>query len=321
MNQVRMSFVMATTMDRTGARNQDRDRVTFAARTAAIVNSMPSVVGENLLGEFLKARRALLRPQDAGLPEFGRRRVSGLRRDELALLAGVSEAYLVRLEQGRDRHPSEQVLDALARALQLDADTTAHLHLLARRTAAPARPRRRRGSERVAPGTQALLDAWSGMPAYLIGRRVDVLASNRLAVALSPFYRPGGNLVRAIFRDDEARSFFVDWEAVARQAVASLRAAAGADVDDPALTELVGELSLHSEDFRRLWARHDARPTTQQVKRLLHPLVGPLELRRHALSVAGADGQLMLAYQPAPGSPSERALALLATLAAEPSIR
>src|SRR5262249_40820830 len=158
------------------------------------LRTMPSAVGENLLGEFLKARRALLRPRDADLPEFGRRRVSGLRRDELALLAGVSEAYLVRLEQGRDRHPSEQVLDALARALPPAPAGPPPRPGPAPRTAAPPRPRRRRGPERVAPGTQALLEGWSEMPASLVGRRVDVLAANRLAEALSPFYRPGSNL-------------------------------------------------------------------------------------------------------------------------------
>ena len=268
---------------------------------------------DNALGEFLKARRALVRPEDAGLPDAGRRRVPGLRRDELAMLAGVSEPYLVRLEQGRDRHPSEQVLDALARALRLDAGTTAHLHELARR--APRRRPRRRTPERLPAGTQALLDAWPTIPAYVVGRRLDVLASNAVARALSPMYRPGANLVREIFLEDEARSFFVDWAQVARGAVAALRAAAGADLDDPALRELVGELSLHSDAFRRLWARHDARATTPEVKRLVHPLVGRLELRRQALGVTGADGQLLLAYQADPDSPSERALALLASMA------
>jgi transcriptional regulator with XRE-family HTH domain len=274
------------------------------------------MAGSRALGEFIKARRAQLAPEAAGLEAYGRRRVSGLRRDELALLAGISEPYLVRLEQGRDRHPSAQVLDALARALALDEDATAHLHELGRAAGAPRR--RKRTPERVAPGTDRLLAAWTDVPAYLRGRRLDVLAANDLAIALSPIYRPGSNLLRAIFLDPEARELYVEWDTIARQAVAALRAVTGPDADDPALAELVGDVSIRSEEFRRLWARHDIRPTRDDVKRLRHPLVGDLELRRHALAVPGADGQLVIAYQAEAGSASERALRLLAGLTATP---
>ncbi|MFG1824331.1 helix-turn-helix domain-containing protein [Microbispora bryophytorum] len=267
--------------------------------------------GTNALGSFLKARRALVRPEDAGLPALGRRRVAGLRRDELAALAGVSLAYLTRLEQGRDRNPSEQVLDALGAALRLDADLTAHLHALARDASRPNGGPARRARERPAPGAGSLLDAWVGIPAYLRGRRFDVLAANAPAMALAPMYRPGRNLVRDVFLDPYARALFPQWDAVAADSVAALRAVAGADLGDPALRELVEELSAASEDFRRLWERHDVRPTRYETKEFAHPVAGPLVLRRHSLTVAGTDGQVVIAYQVEPGTPSAAALARL----------
>ncbi|WP_169949095.1 helix-turn-helix domain-containing protein [Microbispora sp. H11081] len=267
--------------------------------------------GTNALGSFLKARRALVRPEDAGLPAFGRRRVAGLRRDELAALAGVSLAYLTRLEQGRDRNPSEQVLDALGAALRLDADLTAHLHALARDASRPNGGPARRPPERPAPGAGSLLDAWVGVPAYLRGRRFDVLAANARAMALAPMYRPGRNLVRDVFLDPYARALFPQWDAVAAGSVAALRAVASADLGDPALRELVEELSAASEDFRRLWERHDVRPTRDETKEFAHPVAGPLVLRRHSLTVAGTDGQVVIAYQAEPGTPSAAALARL----------
>ncbi|MEU8176443.1 helix-turn-helix domain-containing protein [Microbispora hainanensis] len=292
--------------------------------------------GTNALGSFLKARRALVRPEDAGLPAIGRRRVAGLRRDELAALAGVSLAYLTRLEQGRDRNPSEQVLDALGAALRLDADLTAHLHALARDASRPyggppRRPGERPAPERPAPGHPApehpapehpapehpasgardLLDAWASIPAYLRGRRFDVLAANAAAIALAPMYRPGRNLVRDVFLDPGARALFPRWDAVAAGSVAALRAVAGTGLDDPALRELVEELSAASGDFRRLWERHDVRPTRNETKEFAHPVAGPLVLRRHSLAVGGTDGQVVIAYQAEPGTPSAAALARL----------
>ncbi|GAB3163515.1 Transcriptional regulator, contains XRE-family HTH domain [Microbispora rosea] len=265
--------------------------------------------GTNALGSFIKARRALVRPEDAGLPALGRRRVAGLRRDELAALAGVSLAYLTRLEQGRDRNPSEQVLDALGAALRLDADLTTHLHALARDASRPNGGQARRPRDRPAPGAGSLLDAWVGIPAYLRGRRFDVLAANGPAMALAPMYRPGRNLVRDVFLDPGARALFPQWGAVAAGSAAALRA--GADLGDPALRELVEELSAASEDFRRLWERHDVRPTRDETKEFAHPVAGPLVLRRHSLTVGGTDGQVVIAYQAEPGTPSAAALARL----------
>jgi transcriptional regulator with XRE-family HTH domain len=267
---------------------------------------MPS---DNRLGEFLRARREVAQPGDLGLPDPGRRRVPGLRREEVAMLAGVSADYYVRLEQGRDRHPSEQVLEALARVLGLDDDATGHLHELARPT-----PRRRRSAakaERVDAGVLRLLDSWHTTPAVVFGRYMDVLAANTLAIALNRCSVPGVNQVRAIFLDPEAREIFPEWDVVAADTVASLRAAAGTDLDDPRLTELVGELSLKSPEFGRLWARHDVRIKTRGIKRFAHPMVGDLTLGFESLAINGSPGQTLAVYHAEPGSPSEHALALL----------
>jgi transcriptional regulator with XRE-family HTH domain len=271
---------------------------------------------ENRIGEYLRARRELMRPEDAGIAVNRRRRVSGLRRNELALLAGISTEYYTRLEQGRDRHPSAQVLDALARALQLDQEAAAHLHELA----APAPRRRRRRVERVPPGLVQLLQAWHTTPAYVHGRRMDVLAANPLARALSPMFEPGGNVLRAVLLDPAVQALFDGWEERLGAVVAALRAEAGPDVDDPELNELVGELSVRSEAFRRLWSRHDVRAQVGGgVHRLQHPQVGELELHYEKFAVAGAGGQTLVIYHAEPGSRSEQALALLASIAPAPS--
>ncbi len=212
----------------------------------------------NAIGEFLRARRQLLRPEDVGLPDVDRRRVPGLRRSELAMLVGISTEYYVRLKQGRDRHPSTLVLDALARALQLDEHATAHLHQLA----APA-PRRtpRRRTEKVPAQIDALLRSLDRTtPAYVNDRLMNVLAANELATAVLPLLVPGNNFVRAIFLDPVARELYDDIEGRQAAAAAGLRAFAGPDVEDPELTELVGELSVKSPDFRRLRSRHDVKP-------------------------------------------------------------
>jgi transcriptional regulator with XRE-family HTH domain len=266
------------------------------------------VVSGNRLGEYLKARRALVRPDEAGLRENGRRRVAGLRRGELAALAGISEQYLVRLEQGRDRHPSAQVLTALGRALHLDADAVAHLH----RLAAPAPGAA--GPEVLAEGLQELLDAWTGVPAYVRGRHFDVLASNALARKLVPAHRPGRNLVRDVFLDPPTRAWYANWPEVARATVAALRAAVGAASDDPALRQLVADVSEGSATFRDLWARHDVHPTRDETKLFNHPRLGQFALRRHVLQIAGSGGQVIIAYRPEPGSPGEDGLTRLAAL-------
>ena len=272
---------------------------------------------ENRIGEFLRARREQLRPEEVGIPELGgRRRVPGLRREELAMLAGVSADYYVRLETGRDQHPSEQVLDALAQALRLDDDATVHLHELAR--PAPRRRRARARAERVRPGVLRLLDAWPQTPAYVSGRRMDVLAVNPLATALNPAFVPGNNLVRwAFFDETTARALYPDFETIAANTVAWLRATVGPDPDDPQLIELIGELSLKSELFRRLWARHDVLEKSDGNARIIHPLVGPLDLRYETFAVNGADGQVLMAFHAEPDSASERAVALLASIVAD----
>lgn len=267
----------------------------------------------NTIGEYLRARRELIQPADVGLQEFGRRRVPGLRREEVAMLAGVSADYYVRLEQGRDHHPSEQVLDALARALQLDADAKEHLHRLARPELQRRRPRP--APERVPDGIAALIAAWSETPAFLHGRYLDVLAANRLMTALAPFCRPGVNLVRAAFFDPAVRELHGNWERTTESAVASLRALTGPDVDDPRLAELVGELSVRSERFRQLWGRHDVRPKTPGNEIFHHPQVGTLSLRYEKLTIEANDGQALLAYHAEPGTESAEKLALLARMA------
>ncbi|MFI6072779.1 helix-turn-helix domain-containing protein [Actinoplanes sp. NPDC051343] len=264
----------------------------------------------NLIGEYLRARRELIRPEDVGLPANGHRRVPGLRRDELAMLAGISTEYYTRLEQGRDRRPSPQVLDAVARALGLDDDATAHLHALG----TPEAPRRRR-AERVRPGVQQLLDAWTGTPAYVQSPLQDVLAANRLAMLLSPVFRPGGNILRSVLLDPEVQKLLPDWPQRVGSLIAALRAMVGPDVDDPRLTDLVGELSVKSDVFRRLWPRHDARPHPGGGKHhMRHPIAGDLELFYEKFAVTGSDGQLLVVYRAAPGSPTEDALALLGSL-------
>ncbi|WP_222193060.1 helix-turn-helix domain-containing protein [Modestobacter italicus] len=271
-------------------------------------------MAENLIGEYLRARREQVRPEDVGVPVTNHRRVPGLRRDELAMLAGVSTEYYTRLEQGRDRHPSAQVLDAVARALGLDGASTAHLHDLA--DPAPRRRRAQRRAERVRPSVTQLIASWEHTPAFVQGRHLDVLAANRLAVALSPLFTPGTNLLRTVLLEPGSFGSTAELEAAAVDLVAVLRSAAGPDVDDPRLAELVGELSVRSDLFRRLWARHDVRRHPGGgVYRMQHPQVGDLELRYDKFSVADADDQVLVVYQAEPGSRSAESLALLATIA------
>jgi transcriptional regulator with XRE-family HTH domain len=270
---------------------------------------------ENPIGEYLRARRELVRPEDVELPDAGsHRRVPGLRREEVAMLAGVSADYYVRLEQGRDQHPSAQVLDALARALQLDDYATAHLH----RLAAPPVRRRRRSlrPEKVPASILQLITSWSHTPAYVYGRYMDVLAANPLATAVAPYHAPGHNLVRAAFLDPRVRDMYGNWEYVTESTVAGLRALVGPDVDDPRLNELVGELSVRSERFRQLWARHDARPKRSGTSRLDHPQVGPLELSYEKLPIPDTNCQTLVIYHAEPGSRTAQALTLLAAAAA-----
>jgi transcriptional regulator with XRE-family HTH domain len=279
-----------------------------------MVVSFQEVNQTSLVGEYLRARRELVRPEDVGLTPSARRRVPGLRREEVAMLAGVSIDYYIRLEQGRDQHPSGHVLDALARTLQLDADATAHLHSL---SAPASRPRRRaRRTERVPAGIRQLVESWSDTPAYVQGRNLDVLAANPLATAIAPYYETGKNLLRVVFLEERFRDSFPDWDQTTEGIVAALRARIGPNVDDPELNELIGELSVHSDRFRRLWARHDARIKRTGRTTIDHPLVGRIELGYEKLPIPDAEGQILVVYHAIQGSESASRLALLAGIAA-----
>lgn len=263
------------------------------------------------LGDYLRARRELVRPEDVGLRVSGRRRVPGLRREELALLAGISSDYYLRLEQGRDHHPSAQVLDALARALHLDAEATAYLHALSRPKASTARVI---GHERAPASIERIIGRWPNTPAYVQGHYLDVIAANELATAVSPVFQPGINLVRAVFCDPELRSSVPDWEDLAEAAAGRLRVRVGPDVDDPRLVELVDELCARSEEFRRSWARHDVAVAAPRVFRFNHPLVGPLALNIERFPVSGTESQTLVIWHADPDSATERALRRLAQL-------
>ncbi|WP_371780992.1 helix-turn-helix transcriptional regulator [Streptosporangium subroseum] len=269
---------------------------------------------DKLLGEFLRARREVTTPEQVGLLDVGVRRTPGLRREEVAMLAGVSTDYYVRLEQGRERRPSDQVLTALARVLCLGPDATDYLYELAHPLARP----HRQGSqlEQVSPELLRLMRGWSHIPAFVTGRWLDVLARNPLGSVLHDGLEYADNLLRLVFLDPSAREFYPDWEQVARVRVAHLRGVAGTDLDHPYLIELVGELSLKSADFRRLWARHDVSGIVSEDRRFHHRKVGELDLTSEVLSVASAPGQQLAIFHAKPGSSSERALVLLANLAA-----
>ncbi|MEU6554365.1 helix-turn-helix transcriptional regulator [Streptomyces sp. NPDC046915] len=268
-------------------------------------------MADNHLGEFLRARRAALRPQDVGMASYGVRKVPGLRREEVAVLAGVNADYYTRLEQGRERHPSAQVLDALGRVLQLDPDAHAHLHRLA--GTAPS-SQFAHTTDRVSPALRQLMDGYPGAPAFVINPTLDVLAANALAQALYSPFEQADNLARMTFLDPAGRQFYTRWSGTAQATVGHLRRAAGFDPDNPRLRKLVGVLSEHSADFSRLWKAHAVRGKTQDAKHLLHPDVGPLTLTYLAFDVRDAPGQQLIIYQAESGSPSAEALNLLGSI-------
>lgn len=277
------------------------------------------------LGEFLKSRRAALRPEEVGItPHPTRRRVSGLRREELAMLANVSITHYTRLEQGRATSVSDGLLKAIARTLRLTEDETAHLTDLARPAVASSRAAEPPVAQASASARQ-LLAAMTEVPALVLDRRNDVLAWNRLGHALlaghlapespdTPADRP--NMTRMLFLDEEYRRLYVDWREQAQLAVASLRLVAGRHRDDRSLAELVGRLAMNSDEFADLWAQHPVRTCTSGVKQFRHPLVGTMELSFENLVIPGAAGQHLIAYTAEPGSPSEAALRLLGSEAA-----
>ncbi|MGD6743645.1 helix-turn-helix domain-containing protein [Streptomyces sp. BH106] len=278
------------------------------------------------LSEFLRTRRARLKPEDVGLASMGRhRRVPGLRREELAQLAGVSVAYYTRLEQGNGRNVSAEVLDAIARALRLS--DTEHAHLV--HLASPTRQRRRspapKRQQQVRPALRHLLDSLEGVPAYIGGARSDILAWNRMAAALFGDWgrmpRAERNWARLTFLNPDYRELFVDWDSKATDMVSYLRLYAGRNPEDPELSALVGELSVKSEEFRRLWATHDVKEKGHGVKRMRHPLVGELTLAYETLHLPDDDGQFLSVYHPEPGTASAEALRLLASWGADDSLR
>ncbi|HEV2636334.1 MAG TPA: helix-turn-helix transcriptional regulator [Actinocrinis sp.] len=279
------------------------------------------------LGLFLQARRAQLKPEDVGLDLYGeRRRVPGLRRDELAGLAGVSESYYIRLEQGLSLNASPEVLDAIARALGLDETERLHLHDLAhagRRH--PRKGARGQRPEQLAEATGALITAFGQTPVVVLGRRSDVLGWNRTGHALfaghldlrdpqSPQARP--NTARLVFRDPHTRELYgEDWPKKARDAVGRLRVAVGRNPEDPLLAALIGELVMHSREFTELWSEHPVRAWDLATYRMHHPAVGSLEVTQQAMAVPGVKGQRLVAVTPCDEA-ARNALALLAHTAA-----
>ena len=274
--------------------------------------------------EFLATRRGRITPEQSGLPVYGaNRRVTGLRREEVALLAGISVEYYIRLERGQVGGVSESVLDGVAHALQLDEAERDHLYRLVR-TATTRRPARRAPArKRVRPTIQRMLDLMP-MPAYLRNGRFDILAANDLGRALySPLYEesPSPNSARFVFLSPEAPEFFLDFDKVQDDAVAFLRAEAGRDAYDKELQDLIGELSTRSERFRQRWAAHDVRYHRTGTKRLHHPLVGDLTLDFEAFDLPGDEGQRLNVYTAPPDSPTAQALDLLASWNAREPIR
>jgi transcriptional regulator with XRE-family HTH domain len=285
---------------------------------------MKDIRGE--IREFLTTRRAKVTPEQAGLPRYGgRRRVTGLRRDEVAQLAGISIEYYTRLERGNIRGVSDEVLDGIARALQLDEVERAHLTDLVRMANASPAGRRQPARQRVRPSVQRLLDSMTDTAAFVRNGRLDILAANQLGYTLySPVFdspvsgdpRRPANLARFIFLDERSAQFYRDWDGIARQAVGSLRAEAGRAPHDRALVGLVGELSMRSQEFRELWAAHDVVYYRSGVQPFRHPLAGDLDLDYDALEIPADPGQTIIAYSAEPGSAARDAIGILASWAA-----
>jgi transcriptional regulator with XRE-family HTH domain len=287
------------------------------------LDDLPFLIVDNRteIREFLASRRARITPEQAGLPVFGgNRRVLGLRREEAAMLAGVSVDYYTRMERGNLKGVSETVLDALARGLQLDAAERAHLFDLARAAGAATSHPRRQSPQRIRASVQRILDAMTGAPAFVQNGRLDVLAANRLGYALySEMFadpiRPA-NVARFVFSNLRSRDFFSDWNRAANDTVAILRSEAGRDPYDRGLSDLVGELSTRSDEFRTRWAAHNVRIHRTGVKNVRHPVVGDLELTYEMMELAADPGLRILTYSAEPGTTSEEALGLLGSWAA-----
>lgn len=280
-----------------------------------------AVTSEDEIKAFLTSRRARVSPEQANLPAYGGvRRVPGLRREEVAMLAGVSVDYYTRLERGRLAGVFDAVLSALAEALQLDEAERAHLFDLARATKSVTREPRKPAAGQVRPSVQRILDAMVGVPAWVRNYRLDFLAANELGRALNcdmlaSSLRPV-NAARFMFLDPRARQTYPEWDRGANQMVATLRAEAGRDPFDKPLSDLIGELSTRSAEFRTKWAAHNVRTHRAGVKKMHHPIVGELELTYEAMELPSHPGLTMFALTPEPGSASADALSLLASWAA-----
>lgn len=269
---------------------------------------------ENMLGDYLRAQRGRVHPDEVGLPAGGNRRVPGLRRSEVALLAGISSDYYLRLEQGRDRHPSQQVLEALAQVFRLDPTGTAYLLSL---THQPVTRTRKRPRKESVPESISLLLSSINLPAFVEGRYLDVLAANPLATAISPRIAVGQNRLRAVFLDPDEQSLYSDWDDTSARLVAGFRRSVGTDTNDARFIDLVGELSLASDRFRTLWAEQDVQPRQNWPITIDHPLIGEITLNREKLTIGDTVRSLTLAiYHPTPGSDSADKLALLASYSA-----
>ena len=275
---------------------------------------------KNDIREFLATRRARITPQQAGLATYGRRRVPGLRREEVAVLAGVSTDYYAQLERGNLTGVSDSVLDAIARALQLDEAEHAHLHDLARAANTTPPTRRRPAKQQIRPVVQRILDEMAALPAIVLNGRLDLLAANRLGYALySPAYadpaRPV-NLARFAFLNPQATALYPNWDDAANTTVAMLRTEAGRNPYDRGLSNLIGELSTRSETFRNRWATHNVRLHRSGAKRFHHPVVGDVSLAFEVMELSADTGLTLTAFTAEPNSPSQDSVALLASWAA-----
>lgn len=282
---------------------------TLAARNGADYAGYMPVTD---LGSFLVARRGRLGPDDVGLVSHGRRRVAGLRREEVAVLAGVSADYYTRLEQGRERAPSASVLDGIARALDLGQDAREHLFRLADVPVVHQAP----PSDQVDDDLRQLLAEWPHLPAIVVNRRLDILARNTIAAALYSDFAETDNLARMTFLDPAGRTFFAAWDHAAESCVAALRLALGHHPADRRARTLTEDLANADDDFHRLWERHDVRGKTHEAKKFRHSAVGELTLAYRTFDVRGASGQQLIVYHAAPNSRDADAVRLLGMLAA-----